>query len=325
MNPLYRQIRITSLPHLLYALFMLLLTSYMFYSIPFFDFVYPVQISDPSSITDLYQNNISCVELTADTLYYSGYDYIENGRTAGAYYYSLKDGNCVFFLLGNSQCASRQEILTDITVKARLQSGGRLLSELIQQMSADLNWTPQGLSSVSSHIIGNAADYLLFKHMAFFAVVLIVFILSLLAFFYIVAYIIFPILHPACLRLRRYGSVKEMTAEAGEELLEKPLLTAGIFTITEHYLIASSKIQLYILPLDKIVWAYKHSSFHRFRFKRQRITYTLRVIAKKKLTLIAAAQTKRDVDAVLTCISECNPGALIEYSRENERLARLHR
>lgn len=323
MNQLYRRIRIISLKRLCSAAFMLLISGGIFRLVPFYDFVWPVQITDPSGIVELYQNNITCVELTADTLYYSGYDYMENGRLAGSYYYSLEDGLCVYFLLSNAQCTDRPDTLSNITVRARLQSGGKLLSELIQKMSADLGWTPQGLSSISSHILVSAVDYLLFKNMVFLAIVLITFIISLVVFLYVLSYIIFPILHPACFRLRRYGSAKEQIEQAGRELCEEPILKAGIFTVTEHYLIASSKIRLFVLPLDQIIWVYKHSSFHHFRLKKLRITYTLRVVAKKKLLLVASVQPKQDIDAVICCISKCCPDVLIDYSRENERLTRL--
>ncbi len=325
MHLIYHKIRVISMKRLIYAAVMLLVTCSIFYHIPFFDLVWPAQITDPAGIIDLYQNDITYVELTADTLYYSGYDYVENGKTAGSFYYNLYDGTCIFFLLSNSQCNNRQEVLTNIPVKARLQSGGKLLSELIQDMSADLGWTAQGLSSVSSRILINAVDYLLFKNIAFFAVSILIFVVSLLVFLNVLSYLIFPMLHPACFRLRRYGSAKEQIARAEQELHGSPVLKAGIFTITDHYLIAASKIQLYILPLDKIVWVYKHSSLHHFRFNRLRITYTLRVVAKKKLTLIASVQPKEDVDAVIDCISRYNPEVLVNYSRENERLARLHR
>ena len=116
---------------------------------------------------------------------------------------------------------------------------------------------------------------------------------------------------------------KEQIKLAEFELGQEPILKKGIFTITEHFLIASSKIQLYLLPLDKIVWVYKHSSLHRLSFKHVHITYTLRVIAKKKLKLVASMQPKEDVDAVIDHISAYCPDALINYSRENEQLARV--
>lgn len=321
---IYRKIRLISLQRLIYAAIMLITTCYIFYRIPFFDVLWPAQINDPSTIIELYQNDITCVELTVDTLYYSGYDYVENGNVTGSYYYNLYDGTCIYFLLPNSQCNNRQDVLTNVQVKARLQSGGKLLSDVIQKMAVDLNWTAQGLSSVSSRIIINAIDYLLLKNVIFLTICLVVFVTSLLVFLNVLSYMLFPLLHPACFRLRRYGSVREQIQEAEQELHQEPMLQKGIFTITEHYLIASSHIQLYILPLDKIIWIYKHSNLHRFRFRHLRITYTLRIMARKRLSIIASVQPKEDVDAVIEYISQYNPEVLLHYSQENERLAKLH-
>lgn len=320
---IYRQIRLISLQRLIYAVIMLITTCYIFYRIPFFDVLWPAQIHDPSTIIELYQNDITCVELTADTLYYSGYDYMQNGKITGSYYYNLYDGICIYFLLPSSQCNNRQEILNNVQIKARLQSGGKLLSEVIQEMAADLNWTAQGLSSVSSRIIINAIDYLLLKNMIFLAICLIVLVTSLLVFFNVLSYLLCPLLHPSCFRLRRYGSVREQIREAEQELCLEPILQKGIFTITPHYLIASSHIQLYILPLDQIIWIYKHSNLHRFRFRHLRITYTLRITARKRLHMVASVQPKEDVDAVIEYLAQYNPDILLHYSRENEQLAKL--
>lgn len=325
MRMIYHKIRVINLKRLIGAAILLFITGGIFYNIPFFDIVWPAQIKDPASIISLYQSNITYVEFTADTLYYTGYDYTENGKITGSYYYNIYDGTCIYFLLPNAQCNNRQEQLCNVPVKARLQSGGKLQSELIQQMSADLNWTAQGLSAVSSRILINAVDYLLLKHIILFAITLIIFAASLIVAFNTLSQLIYPLLYPACFHLRRYGSVREQVLQAEQELHEIPLLKAGIFTITKHYLISITKTQLYILPLDEIIWGYKHSNLHRFRLRRLRLTYTLRITARKNLALVADSQPKEDVDAVLDYISEYNPEILIGYTKKNERLAKLHK
>ena len=325
MRMIYHKIRVISLRRLVGAIILLFITGGIFYNIPFFDIVWPAQIKDPAAIISLYQNDITYVEFTADTLYYTGYDYTENGKITGAYYYNIYDGTCIYFLLSDDQCKNRPEQLSNIPIKARLQSGGKLQTELIQQMSADLNWTAQGLSAVSSRILINAVDYLLLKHIVFFTITLVIFAVSLMIALNMLSQLIFPLLYPACFHLRRYGSVREQTAQAEQELHEVPLLKAGIFTITEHYLISFGKAQLSILPLDEIVWGYKHSNLHRFRLKKLRLTYTLRLTARKGLTLIENSQPKEDVDAVLDYIAEYNPEILIGYTKKNERLAKLHK
>lgn len=322
MRMIYHKIRIINLKKLAGASIFLFITLSVFFHIPFYDIVLPTQIENPADVVSLYQEGITYVEFTADTLYYTGYDYMENGKRTGSYYYNIYDGTCIYFLLPNNQCVNRPSELYRVPVKARLQNGGRLQTELIQQMASDLNWTAQGLSAVSSRILINAADYLLLKHMILFAVSLIIFVVSLITALNTVLQLIYPLLYPSCFHLRRYGSVKEQITLAEAELHDIPLLKAGIFTITEHFLISISKSQLYILPLDEIIWGYKHSNLHRFRLRRLRLTYTLRIMAHNGLILVADSQPKEDVDAVLDYISDYNPEILIGYTKKNERLAK---
>lgn len=320
---IFDKIRIISLNRLIYAAVMLLIICCIFYCIPFFDIAWPVQTNDPSTIIELYQDDITYVEMSVDTLYYTGYDYVENGKVTGSYYYNIYDGTCIFFLLSNTQCNNHQETLSNVFLRAQLQSDSKLLPRLIQQMSADLGWTAQGLSSVSSRVLINAIDYLFLKHMVFFFITLIAFAVYMVILLNMLSYILFPLLHPACFHLRRYGSVKEQISQAEQELHEAPLLTEGIFTITEHYLFIFARMNLHVIPLSEIVWAYKHSNLHRFRLKRLKLTYTLRITAKKGLVFVTVSQPKEDVDAVLDYISQYNSEILIGYTKRNERLAKL--
>lgn len=325
MCMIFHRIRIINLRRLAGAAAFLLITCTIFYHIPFFDIVMPTQIEELSSIVSLYQEGTTYIELTADTLYYTGYDYTQNGKRTGSYYYAIDDSTCIYFLLPEELCESRPAQLSHVPVRARLQSGGKLQTELIQRMSSDLGWTAQGLSSVSSRILINAADYLLLKHAVLFAASLIVFVISLITAFHTILQLVYPLLYPACFRLRRYGSVKEQVAQAEAELREPALLQAGAFTITKHYLVYMTRAQLSLLPLDEILWGYKHSSLHRFRLRRLRLTYTLRILARGGAVLIADSQPKEAVDAVLDYLAGYNSEILIGYTKKNERLARQRR
>lgn len=325
MHMIYHKIRIINLKRLIGTAVLLFITAGIFLIIPFYDMVSPVQIKDPASVIQLYQDNITYVAFTADMLYYTGYDYTENGKVMGSYYYNIYDDTCIYFLLPNAQCENRALTLSRVPIKARLQNGGKLQTELIQQMSADLGWTAQGLSAVSSRILINAVDYLPLKYIVLLLISLIIFVASLIIGLNTLSQLIYPLLYPACFHLRRYGSVKEQVRQAEAELHDIPLLKAGIFTITEHYLISITKSQLYLLPLDTIIWGYKHSNLHRFRLKRLRLTYTLRIMARKGLLLVADSQPKEDVDAVLDYLSDYNPEILIGYTKKNEHQAKLRK
>lgn len=323
MNNVRRQVRLLCIRRLLYAVVMLMITGYFFYNIPFMDIFWPAKIKDPAGIIELYNDDITYVELTADTLYYTGYDYVENGKTAGSYYYNLYDGTCIFYLLSPGLTNNKQEVLSHVPIKARLTPGGKLLTELIRLMAADLSWTAQGLSSVSSRVLVNELEYLLFKNISFMAVNFVVFVISLLVMMNMVVYMLCPPLYPACRRLGKYGSVKEQLHRLEWELKEEVFLKKGIFIITSHYFVVTSGIQLCILPLEQLVWVYKHSILHRFRLKRNiRITYTIRAEGRQRLRMVAVAQPKEDVDAVLEYLEGYGEDILVGYTKENEREAK---
>lgn len=325
MKDIKKQIRKISIKKSIYSFFVLLLAGFVFYKIPFYDALKPTVIEEPSGIEELYKNGNTYIEMTTDTLYYTGYDYTENGKVLGSYYYNLYDGTCIFYLLTPSQSKQKAEEISQVHIKAKLQNGGKLLTKLIKKMAQDLSWTAQGLSAVSSRILINGVEYLLFKTVCLMAVAILLLIVTTVVFINWIIYIINPLTYPACLKLRRYGSVKRQIQEAEKELNQNVLLKKENFYITEHYFIEWSKDQIRILPLNKMVWAYKHSSFHHFRIHKEKVTYTLRIIGSKSIHFVSSFHPKENVDAILECLKKEQPHMLIGYTRKNESLARKNK
>ena len=90
-------------------------------------------------------------------------------------------------------------------------------------------------------------------------VAILLLIVTTVVFINWIIYSINPLTYPACLKLRRYGSVKRQIQEAEKELNQNILLKRENFYITEHYFIEWSKDQIRILPLNKMVWADRKS------------------------------------------------------------------
>lgn len=318
-----KQIRLISMKRMVNAVIMLVLTSIMFLEIPFYDMMFPTKAGSPTVLNELYQNGVTHVEITADVLYYTGYDYTENGKVVGSYYYNLYDGTCIFYLLSPSVCNGKAEVIKNVQIKARLQNGSKILKELIAKMAEDLSWTAQGLSAVSSHIVVNQVDYLLWKSICFLAVSFLVFFISAFVCLYLLAYMVNPMLYPACFRLRKYGDIRAQIEEIDKEIKDAVILQSKEILFTENYLIFFSKISLAMIPVSKISWIYKYSKMHRFRGRR--LTYTLRVVGKKSLCFSNPNQTKEDADAVLDYISENYENIMIGYTKENVALAKKRR
>lgn len=308
-----------SIRKMLYPLLTLLITIVVFISVPFYEVWNPAKIYMTEQIAEYYNEERYYVDMTWETLYYSGYDYLENGKLAGSYYYALADDVCYFVVLSPELTENKAEVLKKVHVKAKLVSGGKMLTELIKGMAADLGWTAQGLSAAASHIVVNEADYVLAKSNVLFAINTLLAVISAFTIGRLLLFIFLPAYYPACSRMRCYGSVKSHIRQLSKELNEENLIY-GDLTITRHYLISVSKYELQMIPLKDIVWAYKHSTFNRYR--KQRITYTLRVVGRRGVTVIAQEQKKEDVDEVLAFIKEGIPGIKIGYKKEYEQMTR---
>lgn len=122
----------------------------------------PANYESDTCIDTIYHRNKQYVTSHADTLYYSGYDYLRNGQVRGYYYYTLADNYCTMYLLSANTVGNTEtppSTLTNISVKARLLPHDSNLKPLLDYMASDLNWNYYGIARYSSKIIISEVDY----------------------------------------------------------------------------------------------------------------------------------------------------------------------
>ena len=314
-------VREISLRKLIYPSLTLAITVLIFLFVPFYKLWRPIKITNPEQIAELYNKERIYVDITWEKLYYSGYDYLENGKRVGSYYYALEEEVCYFVILLSELTQNQAEVLEQVHMTARLESGGKMLQELIKGMATDLEWTAQGLSAVTSHIVVDGANYTLLRSNLLFGINILLAVITGFTIARLLVFIWRPLYYPACRHMRCYGSVKSHIRQLNKERREENLI-CGDLTITRHYLIYITKYQLEIIPLKDILWAYKYSMYHRFR--KQKITYTLRVVGKRGIAIIASEQKKRNVDEVLAFLEEAIDEIRIGYKKEYERTAKKY-
>ena len=307
---------------LLYPLLTLAATLLVFLFVPFYRLWNPVKITSFDQIAEFYNKERNYVDITWETLYYSGYHYLENGKPVGSYYYALEEDVCYFVILLPEQTENQAEVLKQVHMTAKLVSGGKVLQELIKGMAEDLGWTAQGLSAVTSHIVVNGVNDTLFQSSLLFGVTILLAAAAGFTVGRLLLFIWHPFYYPACRRLHRYGSVKSHIRQINKERREENQ-NYGDLTVTRHYLIYRTKYEIQIIPLKDIFWAYKYSVYHRFR--KQKLTYTLRAVGRRGVMVIASEQKKRDMDRLLEFLEEQIAGIRIGYKKEYERTAKKYR
>lgn len=300
-------------------IYLILLLALWIFS-PISKMVFPEKADSKDDLESLYEEDVSYVDTKISNLYFSGYTKTRFGLTSGYYYYTKRGDECIIVLLSPSTSEEGLPKISSLQIKGRLAKSDRTMKELLTKLSKDLDWTEEGITSkVSPYYISepdcrNFGSYLLL--FLYFASLLYALISLILA----VTYYRFPVLSPPVTQLSRFGKPAELLAEAEEELATLPQLATDDMFITEHYFIETSKYGIAIVPIQEIIWVYKHSTLHKFFWYHFSISYTLHITANKHLYIHCPKNIKSDIDGIIDYLAEANHNILVGFNEEN-RLA----
>lgn len=217
---------------------------------PFINIFHPADIND---IFKIKEDN-SYVNVTADKLYYTGYNLIQNGSRNYSYYYALKDGKCIFVIIPADDDV--KPVLYDYKFKAKLIKPDKSYAKMLSGFSKDLNWNEKALSGVSAGFILSNADYHPTIYMILMWIILIILFINIKKLFEALCGIITPSTYPVCTFLGRRKQ-KKLIDSAQVELSSENYLQINSMYITENYFIDLGNTNISVIPLNKIVWCYR--------------------------------------------------------------------
>ena len=278
---------------------------------------FPLKITKDVTLESLAKEKTQYINTTLTNLYFTGYTRTFWGNTTGYYYYTVSDQECFFVLLTPDSCEEGLPVIKELNVSAKLIRGGDTYTLLLNNIAKDLNWTANGIKSKVSpyHLsesdfnpIGNTVLFYFMTGTGLYALISIICSLT---------FIKKPILSPACQDLKLFGDPKELLALAEEELATLPQLATEDIFITEHFFIFTSLYGNAIIPIDEIIWIYKHSTLNKFLWHHFSISYTLHITANKRLYLQCPKNIKSDIDGIMDYLAEANHDILVGFSEKN--------
>lgn len=305
--------------NLIFPLIIFVAALVLFLLVPFREIFLPPKASSIEEIKKIYEEGGHYVDFSLSDLHYTTYDYYTGGKGgASCYYYILDESespSCVFFLIPEQFTNGRADVLETYSAKARFVSGGSRLDTFISGFSTDIGWDSNALLEISGHFAVSQTDY---RPGLINAIMILVILIMLACLVYIIANIacIFaPHLHPACRRLRHFGLDGRDFTEIDRELSENLLIRAGRLYVTENYLIALGKRNLWMIPLFNIVWAYKFSNWNPF-VKKNKLSYSLIVITSPKDKVSISGNRKAHTDRILSFLEENYSHITVGYTDE---------
>lgn len=295
----------------------LLLLAILWVVFPLSDMLHPTKLKAYDTFKNAYETESRYVSATFTNLKFSGYTSEQFGRTMGYYYYTMQNGECVILLLNPNTCEEGLPAIDRLTVTGRLIRGQESYKTLLSHLAEDLDWTEKGITRQLSGYYFSEPDFHKITTVVLFIFYFGTMIYAALYLLICLLYIRFPVLSPPCQNLVVFGHPKKILAEAEEELATLPQLATEDMFITEHYFIMTSPYGNAILPIQEILWIYKHSTLHKFLWYHFSISYTMHITAAKHMYVNCPKNTKSDIDGIMDYLAEANHNILVGFNEEN--------
>lgn len=316
-NYIYKHIRKSSILGIILAILVLSAILMLYIILPFREVLSPKEIPLIHQISYAYSNDVEYIEITLNDIHYTGYDSYRHGKVYASYYYSLSNNSCTLILVKNVG-GKLPDILNNYTIRARLIENDSHSSQVIEQMADDLNWTKEGLKSITSDI---TIDETAFKSDTYMYLAITLGVIGIIIFSYLlsnIAYAIIPAIHPSCIYFRRLTKDRKTIENVNNELRSNLIIRSGNTALTKNYIVRTTPFNIEIIPITRIVWAYEHSTWHHILWFKTKLTYTLSILYGYNIHIDSYGNTKEHIDTIIEYLSENYPGIILGYTPENK-------
>lgn len=262
-SDLIQIIRRQHLPRLIFPLIMIIVSVVFIISNPFKKALTPHTVDSLDAIDSLYENGEEYIKCTIDKMYYTGYDYVKGSKKKAGIYYTFYNGICYYIIYPTgSTDKGTPAIIDGATFPAKLQHSESIYNNLVKNVSEMVNFTEDGLKSVSCDLFINSyaynTNYSRFMIIGFMIIALI----SLIFLVLLIIAAINPNYSSPVKALRKYGDYKTLFAIAVTEYDTAVAVGRKNVFITDTFLIIITKTDTDIIPLENITWVYDYNEVY---------------------------------------------------------------
>lgn len=278
-----------------------------------------LNIFHPTTFNDIFkvESSNSYVNVTAETLYYSGYNLIKSGHTDYGYYYALKNDQCVFVIIPIDN--RPQMVLYDYKFKAKVINPDKPYQRMLSAFSKDLNWNENGLSEITSDFVLSNANYHPVLYTVFFCIVLVSLLISVKALFESIVWFLNPTRYPVC----GFGGKDfqtELIHEAQKELINGNYTQMKSMYITENYFIDFGKSKISIIPFNKVIWCYRFGTVF-LNIRKSFPKYSICFMLSNGKRILITHKTEDEFLALVDVIRTTDYNIIIGYSEAKRKRA----
>lgn len=324
----YKKIRIIYFRHLIWPIFPILVSVMLLMILPFNEIINPLKVNSVEEALEAVNNGHKYLEISTSRLIYSGYNYMRDTDVHGEYYYELVDGDkCVFFLMKPTPEEDGNINLYNVTKRVKVEKTNGIFDNMLNMFADTIGWTEEGVNEITEDYILSEVDYHYRTYFVIMILLLAMLAYGMLIFVYNLIFALLPRFSPKLLVAKYYFKEKKSYNMNGfvefvAKEMEEAKICQGNMYITEHFFVNMDKTDIDIVPINKIVLAYEHSTLKSFLGMHLKVTYTLHLKCSRLFRFFAQKKSIDDVNSILDYFRENEPDILIGYTSENKQLAK---
>lgn len=330
-NDLYKKIRKIYMRHLIWPIFPIAISLIFGIIIPFKEMLNPVRVYSLDEAIDAVKNGHEYIEININKLFYSGYSYMKDKDVFGEYYYNLSDKErCVFFLLRPEDKGETLRTIENVSKTVKVVETNGIFDNMLSMFSNTINWTEEGVKNITESYVLSEVDYHGIVYTVLFIIMCIVFVYGMTIFIYNLIFTSLPMFSPKLVVAKYYFKYDKMIKKQSMDdfmnivarEMEEPKVQQNEMYITEHFFINMDKSDFAIVPINKIILAYEHSTLKSFWGMHLKVSYTLYLKCSTTLRFSAPKKNHDEVNSILDYFKENKPNILVGYTDENKQLVK---
>ncbi len=234
-------------------------------------------------------------------LKYTGYNYYEDERLTGAYYYSFMENTCVFFLI---KTKNPEPVIENVTVRGKMLKDSATAEAMKNGFSQELGLDYNDFNTFVNPILISEPDYPYLEIILMWIVLILPSVGACVIIVSSIVWMIHPERHPATRQLSEIGDRRLVYEEVQSQFKNRMLQHNYNYYVTEDYLIISRWMTTDFIRIDFIRYISKHV-IQKMHGKRQ--VYRLTMSNPEKMFYERDFYSESCADEIMATLIRLNP------------------
>ena len=326
---IYNKIRKVYLRNILLPIAAIVFPLGLLMFIPFDKVLSPKVVSSTEEAIEAIENGSEYLEISMTRLIYSGYDYMRDEDVYGQYYYDLVDGkDCLFYLLEPEKEINRETYIYHVNKKVKVEEVNGIFNNMLSMFSNSIGWTEEGVKDITKEYVLSEVSYHYNVYLSLYILIVATLIYGICLLVYSFVVIAFPVLCPRIIIAKwlfksgRHTNLANFVRLVARETEDENTINIGSMYITKHFILNLDAKDFDLVPIDRIIIAYEHSTLKSFLGMHLKVSYTLHLKCSKLFRFHIPKKTLEEANSVLDYIKENKPDTLVGYTNENKELVK---